>query len=115
LADHIANTSPLCYLHRAGILHILPAILGRVIVPGQVVAELGAGRARLVGELMSDCHNAFTALRQLRLPKLRTFQNVQLKAEIERLKERMGYYSTLPRDGLCGYSRRILDCTDEAL
>jgi predicted nucleic acid-binding protein len=47
LADHIANTSPLCYLHRAGILHVLPAILGRVIVPGQVVAELVAGRARL--------------------------------------------------------------------
>jgi len=46
LADHIASTSPLCYLHRAGILHVLPAILGRVIVPGQVVAELGAGRAR---------------------------------------------------------------------
>jgi len=46
LADHIANTSPLCYLHRAGILHVLPAILGRVIVPAQVVAELGAGRAR---------------------------------------------------------------------
>ena len=46
MADHIANTSPLCYLHRAGILHVLPAMLGRVIVPGQVVAELSAGRAR---------------------------------------------------------------------
>ena len=46
MADHIANTSPLCYLHRAGILRVLPAIFGRVIVPGQVVAELGAGRAR---------------------------------------------------------------------
>jgi predicted nucleic acid-binding protein len=46
LADHIVNTSPLCYLHRAGILHVLPAMLGRVIVPGQVVAELSAGRAR---------------------------------------------------------------------
>jgi hypothetical protein len=46
LADHIVNTSPLCYLHRAGILHVLPAILGRVIVPGPVVTELSAGRAR---------------------------------------------------------------------
>jgi predicted nucleic acid-binding protein len=35
-----------CYLHRAGILHVLPAILGGVIVPSQVVAELSAGRAR---------------------------------------------------------------------
>ena len=46
MADHIVNTSTLCYLHRAGILHVLPALLGRVIVPGQVVAELSAGRAR---------------------------------------------------------------------
>ena len=45
MADHIVNTSPLCYLHRAGILHVMPAIFGRVIVPGQVVAELSAGRA----------------------------------------------------------------------
>ncbi len=44
MADHIVDTSPLCYLHRAGILHVLPAIFGRVIVPGQVVAELSAGR-----------------------------------------------------------------------
>jgi predicted nucleic acid-binding protein len=46
LADHIVDTSPLCYLHRAGVLHVLPAIFGRVIVPGQVVAELSVGRAR---------------------------------------------------------------------
>lgn len=46
MADHIVNTSPLCYLHRAGILHVLPAVFGRVIVPGQVVAELDAGIAR---------------------------------------------------------------------
>jgi predicted nucleic acid-binding protein len=46
LVDHIANTSPLCYLHRAGVLQVLPAIFGRMIVPGQVVAELSAGRAR---------------------------------------------------------------------
>lgn len=46
MADHIVDTSPLYYLHRAGILHVLPAIFGRVIVPGQVVAELSAGRAR---------------------------------------------------------------------
>jgi uncharacterized protein len=46
LADHIVNTSPLCYLHGAGILNVLPALLGRVVVPDQVVTELSAGRAR---------------------------------------------------------------------
>ena len=42
-----------------------------------------------VAELMSDCRKAFTALRQLRLPRLRTFQNLQLKSEMQRLAERM--------------------------
>ena len=46
MAEYIANTSPLSYLQRAGILHIMPAVLGRVVVPGQVVTELAAGRAR---------------------------------------------------------------------
>jgi hypothetical protein len=40
-----------------------------------------------VGELMSDCQTAFRALRQLRLPRLRSFQNVELKAELQRLAE----------------------------
>jgi len=42
-----------------------------------------------LAELMSDCEKAYHPLRQLRLPKLRTFQNVQLKAEIQRLAQRM--------------------------
>jgi hypothetical protein len=42
-----------------------------------------------VAELMSDCRKAFTALRELRLPRLRTFQNLQLKSEMQRLAERM--------------------------
>jgi predicted nucleic acid-binding protein len=46
LADHIVNTSPFCYLHGAGILHVMPAILGRVIAPAQVATELSAGRGR---------------------------------------------------------------------
>jgi hypothetical protein len=44
LADHIVNTSPLSYLYRAGVLHLLPTIFGRVVVPGQVVTELRVGR-----------------------------------------------------------------------
>jgi hypothetical protein len=42
-----------------------------------------------VADLMRDCEQAFHALRQLRLPRLRTFQNLQLKTEIQRLTERM--------------------------
>jgi hypothetical protein len=42
-----------------------------------------------VAELMSDCRTAFQALRQLRLPRLRTFQNLQLKSEMQRLAARM--------------------------
>jgi hypothetical protein len=42
-----------------------------------------------VAELMSDCRQAFGALRQLRLPRLRTFQNLQLKGELQRLSERL--------------------------
>jgi uncharacterized protein YlaI len=42
-----------------------------------------------VAELMNDCRMAFRALRQLRLPRLRTFQNLQLKGEMERLTERL--------------------------
>ena len=42
-----------------------------------------------VAELMRDCRQAFSALRQLRLPRLRTFQNLQLKGEVQRLAERL--------------------------
>ncbi len=42
-----------------------------------------------VAELMSDCQKAFQALRGLKLPRLRTFQNLQLKGELQRLTERM--------------------------
>jgi hypothetical protein len=42
-----------------------------------------------VAELMSDCEKAFHALRQLQLPRLRTFQNLELKTEMQRLTELM--------------------------
>ena len=42
--DYIVNTSPIQYLHQAGLLHILAAMLGRVIVPTAVADELAAGR-----------------------------------------------------------------------
>jgi len=42
-----------------------------------------------VAELMSDCQNSFKALRQIRLPPLRAFQNLHLKRELQRLTDRM--------------------------
>jgi hypothetical protein len=38
---------------------------------------------------MSDCQTAFRALRQLRLPRLRPFQNLELKEELQSLAEHL--------------------------
>jgi len=46
LPEVICNTSPLRYLHQLGLLHLLPALTERVIVPPAVAEELTAGRAR---------------------------------------------------------------------
>jgi predicted nucleic acid-binding protein len=40
----VCNTSPLQYLHQIGVLEILPAIYGRILVPQAVVNEISAGR-----------------------------------------------------------------------
>lgn len=45
MPEFICNTSPLQYLHQLGRLEILPALVGGVIVPSAVAAELEAGRA----------------------------------------------------------------------
>jgi hypothetical protein len=39
--------------------------------------------------MIGQCQTAFQALRELKFPQLRTFQNLQLKGEMERLAERM--------------------------
>jgi len=44
LPEVIVNTSPLQYLHQLRLLHVLPELLGRVIVPEQVAEELAVGR-----------------------------------------------------------------------
>jgi hypothetical protein len=44
LSDVICNTSPIQYLHQLQLLHILPALAGRVIIPPAVVEELSQGR-----------------------------------------------------------------------
>ena len=38
------NTSPLQYLHQLELLHILPALMGNIIVPPAVVKELEVGK-----------------------------------------------------------------------
>ena len=40
----ICNTSPLQYLHQVGQLHLLPALVGRIVIPPAVAAEIDAGR-----------------------------------------------------------------------
>jgi len=45
LREVVCNTSPIQYLHQVGLLHVLPALAGRVIVPSAVAMELAVGRA----------------------------------------------------------------------
>ncbi len=42
-----------------------------------------------VAELMSDCREAYRALRQLKIPHLRPYQDLRLKEELHQLAERM--------------------------
>lgn len=48
MPDVISNSSPLQYLHQAGVLDVLPALFGQICVPEAVVAELEEGRRRSV-------------------------------------------------------------------
>lgn len=43
MPEVISNTSPLQYLHQVGLLHLLPAMYGQVVVPEAVAQELGRG------------------------------------------------------------------------
>jgi uncharacterized protein len=45
LADVICDTSPLQYLHQVSLLHILPALATRVIIPPAVQNEIEVGKA----------------------------------------------------------------------
>lgn len=45
MPEVICNTSPLQYLHQLGLLHVLPALAGEVVVPFAVDEELAVGRA----------------------------------------------------------------------
>ncbi len=45
MADVICNTSPMQYLHQARLLMIIPSLVGRVLIPPAVDAELAVGRS----------------------------------------------------------------------
>ena len=45
MPDIICDTSSIQYLYQLGMLHILPALAARVVVPPAVVEEIAAGRA----------------------------------------------------------------------
>jgi len=47
-AEIICNTSPIQYLHQLSLLHLLPALVGKVIVPTAVLAEIEIGRENAV-------------------------------------------------------------------
>ena len=44
MPEVISDTSPLQYLHQLGLLHLLPALAGRIVVPTSVESELLVGR-----------------------------------------------------------------------
>lgn len=46
MAEVICNTSPLQNLHQLGLLHILRTLVGQVVIPSAVVAEIEEGRRR---------------------------------------------------------------------
>ena len=46
MPDAIANTSPLLYLYRVGVMEWLPRLFGGIWVPAAVVDELRQGRQR---------------------------------------------------------------------
>ncbi len=46
MAEVVCNNSPLQYRHQLGLLHILPLLAGRIVVPPAVVAETEEGQRR---------------------------------------------------------------------
>jgi predicted nucleic acid-binding protein len=52
----VSNTSPLNYLVLIELQHVLPALFGRVLVPGAVLRELSSpGAPRRISDWLSTC------------------------------------------------------------
>jgi len=45
LPEVVCDTSPLQYLHQLGLLYLLPALVGRVVIPPAVLREIEQGKA----------------------------------------------------------------------
>jgi len=45
LPDIVCDTSPIQYLHQIDLLHLLPALAGRIFIPPAVLHELDEGRS----------------------------------------------------------------------
>lgn len=45
MPEVVCNTSPLQYLHQAGVLEILPALYGRILIPRAVADEISRGKS----------------------------------------------------------------------
>ena len=45
MPEVICDTSPIQYLHQLGLLHLLPALAGRVLIPPAVLYEIEEGKA----------------------------------------------------------------------
>jgi predicted nucleic acid-binding protein len=43
MPEVVCNTTPLQYLHQAGVLRILPALYGKILIPNAVADEISAG------------------------------------------------------------------------
>ncbi|MGA2616169.1 MAG: DUF3368 domain-containing protein [Thermoguttaceae bacterium] len=54
MPEVVSDTSPLQYLHQAGLLHLLPGLYGSIIVPAAVAAELDRGIS--LGFALPDVH-----------------------------------------------------------
>ena len=68
MPEVISNTSPMQYLYQAGLLDLLPALYGRVVVPEAVAGELREGLTR--GVELPDV--AALSWAEVRAPKERT-------------------------------------------
>ena len=43
MPEIVCNTTPLQYLHQAGVIGILPSLYGRILIPDAVADEIAVG------------------------------------------------------------------------
>ena len=68
MPEVVADTSPLQYLHQAGLLHVLSALYGHIVVPEAVLIELERGLS--LGFLVPDSHGTLIRVDPAEMPVL---------------------------------------------